>query len=506
MCHSTGLKFSVKTHPEPAGYPHEYNGVYVMPLMNVVVVLLDDYGWKDSSCYGSTFYETPNLDKLASQGMRFTDAYASCPVCSPTRASLLTGRYPARLGVTNWINHDDYHPDKGKLIDVPYVKHLPLEEYNLAHCLKHNGYQTWHVGKWHLGLEAYWPDKQGFDVNIGGYHMGRPCQGYFSPWDIPTLPDGPDGEYLTDRLTDEAVKLIAHRDVDKPFFLNMWYYTVHEPIQAKPHYIAYFKDKAHRMGIDTVEPFVEGEFFPGNHKKDKRVRRRVIQSDPVYAAMIKSMDENLGRLMQAVSDAGQEDNTLFIFTSDNGGLATAVSSPTCNAPLAEGKGWMYEGGTREPLIIKLPGVVPAGSISHCVTTTPDIYPTILDLCGLEQHPKQHCDGKSLMPVLRGDDTFERGPVFWHYPHYGDLGGTPGSSVREGDYKLIEFFEDNRLELYNLKDDISETDNLINEQPEIAKQLHIKMTHWRQQVEARIPQRNPEYVPFDRFTILKEKIS
>ena len=465
---------------------------------NVVLVLLDDFGWKDSTCYGSTFYETPNLDKLASQGMRFTDAYASCPVCSPTRASLLTGKYPARVGVTNWIDHSGSHPNCGKLIDVPYVKHLPLEEHTLASALRDADYQTWHVGKWHLGLEPYWPKKQGFDVNIGGCQMGCPYNGYFSPWQIPTLPDGPEGEYLTDRITDEAINLISNRDQDKPFFLNMWYYTVHTPIQAKPDDIAYFQDKAKRMGIDTVEPFVEGEFFPCDHKKDMRVRRRVIQSDPVYAAMIKSMDENLGRLMQAIEDAGQNDNTLFIFTSDNGGLATAEGSPTSNAPLAEGKGWMYEGGTREPLIVKLPGVIAPGSITDCITTSTDIYPTVLEAVGLDLIPDQHCDGKSILPALKGDTTYDRGPIFWHYPHYGNQGGTPGSSIREGDFKLIQFLEDGHLELYNLKDDIGEDRNLAQQQPDLAKELHIKLTNWRQDVMARMPQVNPEYVPTDRF--------
>lgn len=477
--------------------------MFAMKRTNVILVLLDDYGWKDSTCYGSTFYETPNLDRLASQGMRFTQAYASCPVCSPTRASMLTGKYPARLGVTNFISHGKGHPNTGRIIDVPYTKHLPSEEYNMAKCLKDNGYQTWHVGKWHLGLEPYWPDKQGFDVNVAGCQMGHPWKGYFSPWSIPTLPEGPDGEYLTDRITDEAVKLIENRDADKPFFLNMWYYTVHTPIQAKPEYVQYFKDKAKKMGIDTIEPFVDGEYFPCDHKKDQRVRRRVIQSDPDYAAMIKSMDENLGRLMQAVTDAGQEDNTLFIFTSDNGGLATAEGSPTCNAPLAEGKGWMYEGGTREPLVIKLPGVIEAGSESECVTTTPDIYPTVLEACGLDAQPQQHCDGKSILPVLKGDTTFQRGPVFWHYPHYGNQGGTPGSSLREGDYKLIEFFETGKVELYNLKDDISEEHDLAQKRPDIAKDLHIKLANWRQEVQARIPQVNPAYVPLDRFAVVSQ---
>lgn len=472
-----------------------------MSRTNVVLVLLDDYGWKDSGCYGSEFYETPNLDKLAADGMRFTDAYASCPVCSPTRASLLTGKYPARVGVTNFINHGDGHPNRGKLVDVPYVKHLPLEEYTLASALKDNGYQTWHVGKWHLGLEPYWPEKQGFEKNIAGCQMGHPWKGYFSPYDIPTLPDGPDGEYLTDRITDEAINLIDTRDADKPFFLNMWYYTVHTPIQAKAEYIDYFKAKAKRMGIDKIEPFVDGEFFPAEHKKHLQVRRRVIQSDPVYAAMIKSMDENLGRLVDAIEAAGQTDNTLFIFTSDNGGLATAEGSPTSNAPLAEGKGWMYEGGTREPLIIKFPSTIEAGSESNAITTSTDIYPTILEATGIDLIPEQHCDGKSILPVLKGDTAFDRGPIFWHYPHYGNQGGTPGSSIREGDFKLIEFFEDGKIELYNLKEDIGEAKNLADEQPEMAKRLLEKLKTWRDEIQAKIPQSNPDFEDWDRFAPL-----
>ena len=474
-----------------------------MQLPNVVLVLLDDFGWKDSACYGSTYYETPNLDRLATQGMRFTNAYASCPLCSPTRASLLTGKYPARLGVTNWIDHGDLHPNYGKLIDAPYVKQLNPNEYNLARCLKDHDYQTWHVGKWHLGLEPYWPDKQGFDVNVGGCHMGCPWHGYFAPYQIPTLPEGPEGEYLTDRITDDAIDLIENRDPGKPFFLNMWYYTVHVPIQAKPEHIAYFQEKAKAMGLDQIDPFVDGEYFPADHKKDQRVQRRVIQSNPVYAAMIKSMDENLGRLMQTIVDTGQEDNTLFIFTSDNGGLSTAEHSPTCNAPLAEGKGWMYEGGTREPLIVKFPGIVAPGSVSDCTTTSTDIYPTILQTLGLPLHPQQHCDGKSILPVLKGDETFDRGPIFWHFPHYGNQGSTPGSSIREGDYKLIHFLEDDHVELYNLQSDISEDHNLVKQMPQLAKELHIKLAQWRQDVEARIPQSNPAFVAYDRFAIMQQ---
>jgi arylsulfatase A-like enzyme len=471
----------------------------------VVFVLLDDFGWKDSACYGSTFYETPNLDRLASQGMSFTQAYASCPLCSPTRASLLTGKYPARLGVTNWIDHGDKHPDKAQLIDAPYVKHLPLEEYTLASALRDHGYQTWHVGKWHLGEQDFWPEKQGFDVNIAGCQMGHPWSGYFSPWNIPTLPDGQEGEYLTDRLTDEAIKLIENRDASKPFYLNMWYYTVHTPVQAKPEHIAYFEDKAKRMGLDQIEPFVEGEYYPTEFKRHMRIKRRVLQSDPVYAAMIWSMDENLGRLMQALDDRGLTDETLFVFTSDNGGLNSADDSPTCNAPLAEGKGWMYEGGIREPLIIRLPGQIEPDTKTDCITTSTDLYPTILDLLGMELLPQQHCDGVSLKSVLQGETTFDRGSIFWHFPHYGNQGHIPGSCMRDGDYKLQEYFDDGHLELYNLKDDISEEHNLVEQCPEIALKLHTQLADWRQSVQARIPQTNPQYVPWDRFAPLKEMV-
>ena len=400
---------------------------------NVIFILIDDFGWKDSSCYGSTFYETPNIDRLAQDGMRFTDAYAACPVCSPTRASILSGKYPATVGVTDWIDWGGkVHPARGKLVDVPYIKHLPLEEKTLAATLREQGYQTWHVGKWHLGGPEYYPDKQGFDVNIGGCHWGMPLNGYFSPWGIPTLEEGPEGEYLTDRLTDEAINLIHNND-GKPFFLNLWYYSVHIPIEAKPEKIRKYEAKARAMGLDTLKTFEVGEFFPCEHKKDQRILRRLVQSDPAYAAMIESLDENIGRLLQAVAEAGQTENTIVVFTSDNGGLATAEGSPTSNAPLAEGKGWMYEGGTREPLIIKWPEMVQSGSLCAIPVTSPDFYPTMLDLIGLDLLPEQHCDGVSFLPLLQGAKLLERDAIFWHYPHYGNQGGTPGSSVRAGDY-------------------------------------------------------------------------
>jgi arylsulfatase A-like enzyme len=462
---------------------------------NLVLILVDDLGWRDLTCYGSTFYETPNLDRLASEGMSFTDAYAACPVCSPTRASILSGKYPATVGVTDWIDWGFHmHPARGLLVDAPYVDHLPLEEESLARALKQAGYATWHVGKWHLGSEPYLPDNHGFDVNVGGSHWGSPKNGYFSPYDLPGLENGPQGEYLTDRLTDEAIRLVENND-GTPFFLNLWTYTVHTPIQGKREHVERFAAKATKMGLDEVDPFVEGDFFPVEHKRDRRIQRRVIQSDPAYAAMVHSLDENVGRLLDALERAGKSENTVVIFTSDNGGLATAEGSPTCNAPLSEGKGWMYEGGTREPLIIRWPGVVEPGSHCTAPVSSPDFFPTMLEMAGLDLMPEQHSDGVSLMPLLRGAEDLGREAIYWHYPHYGNQGGTPGSSVRGGDFKLIEFFEDGHVELYNLREDAGEEHDMTAEMPQLAQQLKEMLARWRDSVEARIPQPNPDFVPW-----------
>jgi arylsulfatase A-like enzyme len=463
---------------------------------NIVLILMDDLGWRDLSCYGSTFYETPHLDRLAGQGICFSDAYAACPVCSPTRASLLTGKYPATVGVTDWIDWTGRaHPARGKLIDVPYVDHLPLEEIALPEVLQEAGYHTWHVGKWHLGGPEYYPERHGFERNVGGCEWGSPRHGYFSPWGIPNLEDGPEGEYLTDRLTDEAIRLIRGNDDGRPFFLNLWYYSVHTPIQAKAEKIARYEGKARALGLDKLQAFEEGDYFPCEHKKDKRIVRRLIQSDPVYAAMVESVDENVGRLLRALEESGQAENTVVVFTSDNGGLATSEGSPTCNAPLSEGKGWMYEGGTREPLIVRWPGVVQPGAWCRTPVTSTDLYPTLLDAAGLPSMPDQHVDGVSLLPLLTGSRALDREAIYWHYPHYGNQGGTPGSSIRAGDYKLIEFFEEDRPELYNLRQDIGEAHDLSGELPELAHELAGKLAAWRKKVEAKIPQPNPEYVPW-----------
>jgi len=454
---------------------------------NLLFILIDDLGWRDLGCYGSDFYETPNLDRLAFEGMSFTDAYAASPVCSPTRASILTGKYPATVGVTDWIDWGfGIHPCRGRLIDAPYTDHLPFEEKSLAVALKEGGYNTWHVGKWHLGGEPYLPENHGFDVNVGGCHWGSPVNGYFSPYDIPGLENGPEREYLTDRLTDEAIRLIEKSD-GSPFFLNLWHYAAHIPIQAKQEHVERFAAKARVMGLDRLDPFKEGGFFPVEHKKHERIVRRLIQSDSAYAAMIYSLDENVGRLLDALERTGQEKNTVVVFTSDNGGLATAEGSPTSNAPLSEGKGWMYEGGTREPLIVRWPGVVKPGSTCSVPVTSPDFYPTLLEMAGLD--PEQPCDGVSLLPLLQDTGSLDREAIFWHYPHYGNQGGTPGSSVRAEDYVLMEFFEDEHMELYNLREDIGENHDLAEMEPQLAEKLKGMLTDWRQSVEAKIPEPN-----------------
>ncbi|MCG3179348.1 MAG: Arylsulfatase [Phycisphaerae bacterium] len=459
--------------------------------LNLVFILIDDMGWRDLGCCGSSFYSTPNIDRLAAEGVRFTDAYAACPVCSPTRASIMSGKYPATVGVTNFIGGKA----RGKLIDATYIDHLPESETSLAAALRDGGYATWHVGKWHLGQEPYYPDRHGFEVNVGGGRWGAP-RTYFTPYQIDTLPDGPAGEYLTDRLTDEAIALIRGRDRSRPFFLNLWHYAVHTPIQVRKEWADRWREKAAAMGLDRQTAFAEGKSFPCEHKKDKRIVRRLFQSDPDYAAMVENLDWNVGRLLDTLADEGLADTTAVFFTSDNGGLATAEGSPTCNSPLAEGKGWMYEGGTREPLIVRWPGVVAAGSTCSTPVTSPDFYPTLLEMAALPLRPAQHRDGVSFAGLMRGQPAPDRDAIFWHYPHYGNQGGTPGASVRMGDFKLIEFFEDMHVELYNLREDIGEKNDLAAADPRRARRMRDRLHAWQRSVEAVMPEPNPDYVPWD----------
>lgn len=475
---------------------------------NVIFVMIDDYGWADMGYNGSKFYETPNLDRLASESMQFTDGYAVASISSPTRVSLMTGKYPARTGITDWIPGYQYNLPKDKLSQykmiVPEIPlNMPLEEVTIAEAMKENGYTTYHIGKWHCAEDSlYYPQYQGFDVNIGGWLKGSPNgiqrkQGgdgaYFTPYRNPYLPDGPKGEYLTDRLATEAIKLIENTDRNQPFFMYFSFYAVHTPIEAKPEYVEYFREKAQRMGIDTIQPFTTDlDWYKKADHKAWHWKERVIQSDAEYAALIYSMDENLGRLLQALKDNGIEENTIVCLLSDNGGLSTAEGSPTCNAPLRGGKGWLYEGGIREPYLIKYPKMNIAGKKCSIPVTSVDFYPTILDMAGLPLKPEQHIDGVSLLPILKGDKKFKRGPIYFHYPHYGGKGDTPAGAVRDGDYKLIEFYEDGHVELYNLKNDISEKNDLSKKKPQLASRLLKELQDWRKACGAKMPVHNPDY--------------
>ncbi|MDT8300889.1 MAG: sulfatase [Sedimentisphaerales bacterium] len=460
--------------------------------LNFVFILIDDLGWTDLGCYGSSFYETPNIDKLASEGMRFTEAYAACPVCSPTRGSIMAGKYPARLGITQWIG--------GSQKPTEYADRLELEEVTIAEVLKGQGYATGFVGKWHLSpREAdiranFYPDKQGFDVNIGGDWSGAPPT-YFYPYkkrnraleEMP--PGGEEGEYLTDRLTDESLKFIE-ANKDKPFLLYLSHYAVHTPIESKETLTDKYKAKAEKL------PAGEREQFASVYG---RYNTRLTQDNPAYAGMVQSVDESVGRVMAKLKESGVADNTAVIFMSDNGGLSTVPrEGPTANLPLRAGKGWLYEGGIREPMFIKWPGVVKPASVCDEVVTSTDFYPTMLEMAGLGLMPEQHIDGVSLMPLLKNKGRLKRKAIYWHYPHYHGSGNRPSGAVRAGDYKLIQWYEDNSVELYNLKNDIGEKHDLAKEMPEKAAELKGMLGRWLKQMNAKMPAAGPR----DDFEVWK----
>jgi arylsulfatase A-like enzyme len=424
---------------------------------NIVFILTDDLGWTDLGCFGSKYYETPNLNKLASQGMKFTNAYSACTVCSPSRACILTGQYPARLHVTDWIA--GHARPFAKMLVPDWTMRLLPELPNLAKELKSVGYATASIGKWHLGNEDSDPTKVGFDLNVAGNHRGQPPS-YFSPYKIETLQDERDGEFLSDRLTDEALKFIE-KNRDRPFFLYLPHYAVHTPLMAKPEVVAKYKDKEDPAGV---------------HK------------NAVYAALLESVDDSVGRLMERLEALKLSENTIVVFTSDNGGLLAATS----NVPLRAGKGSAYEGGVRVPLIVKWPGVSKAGAQCEVPVTGADFFPTFLAANGLEA-PKSHAvDGEDLRPLIAQSGPLKREALYWHYPHYHPGGATPYGAVREGDWRLVEFFEDMRVELYHLKDDIGETRDLAVAEPEKAAALTQKLHLWRERVGAQMPSVNPNF--------------
>ena len=443
---------------------------------NVVFILVDDLGWSDLACYGSKSYKTPNLDKFAASGVRFTDAYAGGSVCSPTRAAIMTGRSPARLKITDWI--PGARVKNPKLLSPKIHNELPYNEVTIAEVLKDNGYKTAYVGKWHLGGDKFLPGTQGFDINIGGFHKGSPPGGYYSPYKNPYLADGPAGEYLPDRLTDESIKFIEQeKGGDKPFFLYLSYYTVHTPIQASKKHLGMYKDSITKSSAPI---------------KERDGKTLGSQSNAAYASMVTAMDENVGRLISKINEFGLDKNTIIIFTSDNGGLSTKKApGPTCNLPLRAGKGWCYEGGIRTPLIIKAPGV--KSSVNNTPVISMDYFPTILELAGLEQKPKLHVDGLSLLNELKANgQKLSRGTLVWHYPHYHGSTWRPGAAIRSGKWKMVEFFESGEKELFNLDDDLGEHKNLASKYPEVLKELSAKMKKWRLENNAEMPKPNPDF--------------
>jgi len=447
---------------------------------NFLFFLVDDMGWADIGANGSTFHETPHIDRLAKSGMRFTQGYAAGSVCSPTRASIMTGKHPVRVDITDWIPGQSNRPTNPLL--HPEDRHsLPLEEVTLAEALKQHGYQTFFAGKWHLGKEGEWPTDQGFDINIGGHHKGSPPGGYYAPWTNPALNAKRKGEYLTERLTEESAKFLETRDKSKPFLLYLSYYNIHTPIQPYKKRIDHYKAKAEKS-------FTGPTPFEAEHDGKTRTR----QDNPALASMVAAVDDSVGALLDKLKELKLDDNTVVIFFSDNGGLSTLGRiGPGCNLPLRAGKGWLYEGGIREPTLIRAPGITQPGSVSHKPMISMDFFPTILDLAGLPLQPKLHVDGRSLLSQLKGNDTGQR-TLHWHYPHYHGSSWKPGASIRDGDWKLIEFYHYNNFELYNLAKDPGERTNLAKHNPRKAAELRAKLSTWQKRMKAKMPVPNPDY--------------
>ncbi|MBN8525891.1 MAG: sulfatase [Planctomycetes bacterium] len=463
-----------------------------MSRTNIISIVIDDLGARDLTCTGSTFYETPCIDRFARQGLLCEAAYASAPVCSPTRASLMTGRCPARVGITNYIGGHR----RGPMLEAPYLHWLPLTERSIASELAAAGYQTWHVGKWHLGDEAFGPSAHGFQVNIGGCHLGHPHRGYVAPWGIPGLEDAAEGTWLTEHLTDRAIALLRDRDPARPFLLNLWHYAVHTPIQAPPALVEKYRRKAAALGLDRHDAFVDGgpmTVLPQRAGQQMdRIRRRVVQSDPVYAAMMEHLDSNIGRLLEAVRAAGLEDNTLVVFTSDNGGLSTAEGAPTCNAPLAEGKGWDREGGVRVCQAVRWPGRIPAGSRSDAPTWSCDLFPTMLAAAGLPLRPALHRDGIDMLPHWRGGPAERGRALCWHFPHYGNQGGMPASWIVQDGWKLVHRYGRSADELFALAADPSEACDVAGQEPHHLAALRSGLDAWLVDVHAHRPVADPDF--------------
>ncbi len=491
---------------------------------NIIIFLVDDLGWMDVAYNGSKFYETPNIDRLAKEGVRFNQAYATCHVCSPSRASLLTGKYPARLNLTDWLPGRKDFPFQ-KLKNVEINQQLPSEENTLPETLRKNGYTTAIFGKWHLGEENSTALQHGFDKRLPDWNKGWPLT-YYAPFNLKGL-EGPKGEYLTDRLTEEALKYLESNK-DHPFFLYMAHFAVHDPIQGRPDLVEKYEKKLQQMKRSETPPFIlEGnpdtshqltrkeltaflddkQYQGYNLLPNRTVKIKQHQDNTEFAAMVESMDESLGRLLAKLKELGIEDNTIVIFTSDNGGMSGAnfgkpdrkisennltKAFSTSNLPLRGAKGWFYEGGIRVPMIIKWAGAK-KGSQTNTPVVNTDLYPTILQMAGLSSQPKQHIDGKSLVPILMAKGEPEQRALYWHFPHYSNHGQqSPGGAIRLGDYKLLEYYEHNTVQLFNIKNDPGEQQDLSSTEKEKVKELRNMLHTWRKSVSAKMMKPNPEY--------------
>ena len=447
---------------------------------NILFFLVDDLGYMDIGANNpDCFYETPNVDRLARSGLRFTNGYAACPVCSPTRLSIMTGKYPSRTDATNWFSGARAE----RFAPAPLHDRMDLEEVTLAETLKEHGYATFFAGKWHLGpSEEFWPEQQGFDVNQGGWKLGGPYGPgkYFVPYGNPRLQDGPAGEHLPDRLAGETCKFIEEHK-QGPFLAYLSFYSVHTPLISRDDLKQKYQAKAERLGLLEKEQFAEEE---QNFLSNRPRQVRIVQSHAVYGGMVEAMDRAVGKVLDKLDELGLAENTAVFFTSDNGGLSTSEGSPTSNLPLRGGKGWLYEGGIREPYLIRWPGVTSPGATCDVPVISTDFYPTILSIAGLPPKPKQHRDGRSLVPLLEGQKNLVREALYWHYPHYGNQGGFPGGAIRMGDWKLLERFEDGRVHLFNLAEDIGEKNDLAEKYPQRVEEMREKLHAWYKDVDAK----------------------
>jgi arylsulfatase A-like enzyme len=450
--------------------------------LNFVFFLIDDFGWADLAANNPhCFYDTPNLDRLARSAMNFTNGYAANPVCSPTRYSIMTGKYPSRVDATNWFSGTR----SGRFNPAPLNDRMAAGEVTLAEALNEHGYKTAFLGKWHLGpSEPYWPENQGFDENVGGWSVGSPRGGYFAPFNNPRLGEYPTGKHLPEALTDEAVRLLEDYK-DDLFLLYLAFYSVHTPLQGRDDLVQKYQARRARVLADDEREFgPEEQVWPTSNERRVRIR----QAHATYAAMVEAMDQQIGRVLDKLDALNLADNTAVILMSDNGGLSTSEGSPTANLPLRGGKGWLYEGGIREPFLIRWPGVAEPGSICDVPVISTDFYPTLLDMAGLPLKDEQHLDGVSLVPLLSGATSLDRDAIFWHYPHYSNQGGFPGGAVRMGDWKLVERFEDGRVHLYDLALDVGEREDVAARHPDRVAMMREKLHAWYKEVDAKFLQR------------------